>query len=141
MDEGCVDQNRFREIGKALMGYVYIFLTIVFTVYGQLILKQQVNTIQVQPAGLELIPFFIKFIFQRPLVFSGFVSAFLASMAWMAALSKFELSFAYPFMSLNFVVVIALSILLFGENLNLAKIIGLTLICLGVFIVGRGGYN
>ena len=56
----------------------------------------------------------------------------------MLAISKLELSQAYPFMSLNFVVVISLSVILFGENLNIYKITGLALIIVGVFIVSRG---
>jgi multidrug transporter EmrE-like cation transporter len=42
-------------------------------------------------------------------------------------------------MSLNFVVVTGLSIMFFNESLNFYKVIGLTLICIGVFIAGRGG--
>jgi multidrug transporter EmrE-like cation transporter len=120
------------------MGYLYITLTILFTVYGQLILKQQVNKVGVMPSGLELIQFYVNFIFTRPLVLSGFLSAILASVAWIGALSKFELSYSYPFMSLNFVVVVILSFFLFGENVNWFKIIGLILICIGVFIVSKG---
>ncbi len=120
------------------MGYFYIFLTISFTVYGQLILKHQINTLTVTPTGLELIPFYVKFIVTRPLVLSGFISAVLASVAWIGAISKFELSYAYPFMSLNFVVVVVLSLLLFGEQINLFKISGLILICIGVLIVSKG---
>ena len=120
------------------MGYVYIFLTIVFTVYGQLILKQQVNTLASVPSGIDLLFFYLKFIATRPLVLSGFVSAFLASLAWMAAISKFELSYAYPFMSLNFVIVVIASLFIFGENLNFYKVAGLSVICLGVFIVSKG---
>lgn len=56
------------------MSYLYIFLTIAFTVYGQLILKQQVNTLTFMPSGIDLIPFYIKFIITRPLVLSGFVA-------------------------------------------------------------------
>ena len=120
------------------MGYLYIFLTVGFTVYGQLILKQQVNTLTYMPSGFDLIPFYIKFIITRPLVLSGFISAVLASVAWIAAISKFELSYAYPFMSLNFVIVVGLSFFFFGENINWFKIFGIFLICLGVFIVSRG---
>ena len=119
------------------MGYVYIALTIVFTVYGQLILKQQVRSIASVPVGFELIPFYANFIITRPLVLSAFVSAILASVAWIGAISKFELSFAYPFMSLNFVFVVVLSFVLFQETFNWAKIIGLLFICVGVLIVGR----
>jgi multidrug transporter EmrE-like cation transporter len=120
------------------MGYVYIMLTVLFTVYGQLILKQQVSTLGALPSGLDLIWCLLRFIVTRPLVISGFASAFLASMAWMAAISKFDLSYAYPFMSLNFVIVVLSSFLIFGESVNLYKIGGLALICIGVFIVSRG---
>ena len=120
------------------MGYFCIFLTIVFTVYGQLIIKQQVNAVGGFPAGgPELIAFLLKFMV-RPWVVSGFVAAILASVSWIAALSRFELSYAYPFMSLNFVVVVALSFWLFQEDLNSFKLIGLALICVGVLIVSRG---
>jgi len=120
------------------VGYLYIILTIAFTVYGQLILKQQVNTLSAVPSGIMLVPFYVKFIISRPLVLSGFISAVLASIAWIAAISKFELSYAYPFMSLNFVIVVMLSLMFFGENLNSYKIVGLILICIGVFVVSKG---
>jgi multidrug transporter EmrE-like cation transporter len=120
------------------LGYLYIFLTVAFTVYGQLILKQQVRTLSSVPLGLELIPFYLKFILTRPLVLSGFISAVFASIAWIGAISKFELSYAYPFMSLNFVAVVTLSLVIFGENLNWYKIIGLAFICVGVLIVAKG---
>jgi multidrug transporter EmrE-like cation transporter len=126
------------ELRGTNMGYRYIFLTITFTVYGQLILKQQVNTLTSTPAGIDLIPFYFKFIITRPLVLSGFFSAVLASLAWIAAISRFELSYAYPFMSLNFVVVVILSLLLFGETMNPFKISGLFLICVGVLILSKG---
>jgi drug/metabolite transporter (DMT)-like permease len=97
-----------------------------------------VNTIAEFPSGLDLIPFYIRFILTRPLVLSGFISAVLASVAWIGALSKFQLSYAYPFMSLNFVFVVLLSFLVFHDTINWYKIIGLVLICVGVFIVSRG---
>lgn len=120
------------------MGYFCIFLAIVFTVYGQCIIKYQVNTVTSFPAGLKAIPFIIQFIFTRPLVLSGFITAFLGSIAWIVALSKFELSYVYPFMSLNFVFVVLLSFWVFNEEINLHKILGIIIICVGVLIVSRG---
>ena len=120
------------------MGYIYIFLTVAFTVYGQLIIKHQVNTVAQFPSGLALIPFYVKFILTRPLVLSGFISAMFASVAWIGALSRFQLSYAYPFMSLNFVLVVFLSFFIFHDSVNWYKIIGLLIICIGVFIVSRG---
>lgn len=120
------------------MGYLYIFLTVALTVYGQLIIKQQVNAVRFPPDGIETLWFIIQFCF-RPLVFSGLLAAVLASFAWMAALSKFELSYAYPFMSLNFVLVVFISIVAFGEVLDAYKLIGLGLIVSGVYLLSLSG--
>jgi multidrug transporter EmrE-like cation transporter len=120
------------------MSYFYIFLTIVFTVYGQIVLKWQVIGAGDFPAATtDKILFLIRLVL-NPWVLSGFLAAFAASLAWMAAMTKLELSHAYPFMSLNFVFVIILSSLLFQETITLPKIIGLGLIILGIVVGSRG---
>jgi multidrug transporter EmrE-like cation transporter len=57
---------------------------------------------------------------------------------WLAALSKAPVSTAYPMLSLGYVVVAAVSVLWLGETLAPAKILGIALICAGVFLVSRG---
>jgi multidrug transporter EmrE-like cation transporter len=56
---------------------------------------------------------------------------------WLAALSKAPVSVAYPMLSLGYVVVAAVSALWLGETLNLAKVLGIALICAGVLLVSR----
>lgn len=139
MDEVCESHDQIGGDGVALtMGYLYLVLTIAFTVYGQLIIKQQVNTVGQFPSGAAAILFYLRFIFLRPLVLSGFACAFMAALSWIGALSKFELSYIYPFMSLNFVLVVVLSVVFFREDVNLHKILGLALICVGVVIASQG---
>lgn len=70
-------------------------------------------------------------------VLAGFVLAFIGSLAWIAAVSKLDLSFAYPFTSLGFVLVVLLSRVFFGEPVGLVRFIGVLVICLGVFLVSR----
>jgi multidrug transporter EmrE-like cation transporter len=119
------------------MGYVYIALTILFTVYGQLIIKSQVSGAGAFPADSgDKIAFFVRLLL-NPWVLSGLAAAFLASLAWMAVLTQFELSFAYPFTSLSFVTVILLSAFLFNEGLTLNKILGTVVILLGLVIISR----
>jgi drug/metabolite transporter (DMT)-like permease len=119
------------------MGYLFIALTVLLTGYAQVILKCEINSVTDMPSGLPMIGFLVKFTLLRPLVLSAFLSGFLASFTWMAALSRFELSYVYPFMSLNFVFVVALSFLLFGEGVHAYKLIGLSLICIGVLVVSK----
>ncbi|WP_028994072.1 EamA family transporter [Azonexus hydrophilus] len=118
--------------------YFYILATIAFTVYGQLVLKWRITQFPPMPADfLQKIKFLLLLVFD-PAIFSGFAAAFLASLAWMAAMTKFDLSHAYPFMSLNFVVVLFLSGLLLGEQLTVQKALGVSLIVLGTVVAARG---
>jgi len=121
------------------MGFLYILGCVFFTVYGQLILKWRMNQQQPLPEGaFEKVFELIKLIIFDPFILSGFVSAFLASLFWMAAMTKFSLSFAYPFMSSAFVIVMFLSVFIFGETLNLYKIAGTGLIVAGIVVLSQG---
>lgn len=121
-----------------LLDYIYIALTIGFTVYGQLILKWRIRDFGALPMDtVDKLKFLISLLFD-PAVFSGFVAAFFASLAWMAAMTKFELSHAYPFMSLNFVVVLLLSGWLLSEAISLPKVVGVVLIVIGTVVASRG---
>ena len=116
------------------MGYFYIFGCILFTVYGQLVLKWRMNLKGQLPAEITDKILFMAKLFLDPWLLSGFGAAFVASLFWMAAMTKFEISFAYPFMSLSFVLVLILSILIFGETFTWGKVIGLLLIVAGIIV-------
>lgn len=119
------------------MGYLYIALTIACTAYGQLIMKREMNLVWDSLQHYSTIGMYIQFLF-RPLVISGFAAAGFASLCWIAVLSRFELSFAYPFMSLSFVCVVLMSIIIFGESLNVFKLLGVLSICGGLIFLGLG---
>jgi len=65
--------------------------------------------------------------------------AMLASQAvlWMATLRRFELSFAYPFMSLVFPVNLILAALAFHEMIRPGHVVGTLLILAGVVVLAR----
>ncbi|AKB04621.1 EamA family transporter [Vibrio cholerae] len=121
------------------MGYFYILGCIVFTVYGQLVLKWRMSYISPLPDGAVNKGFFlVKSILVDPFLLSGFVSAFVASLFWMAAMTKFHISYAYPFMALSFVFVMVGAKIFFGETLSLYKIIGTLVVILGLIILNKG---
>ena len=120
------------------MSYFYIFLTIMLTVYGQIAIKMQVLQAGALPADhQEKLQFLIRLLL-NPWIISAFAAAFLASIAWMGAMTKFQLSHAYPFMSLNFVIVLALSAWLFHEPMSITRMVGVTLICIGTIVAAQG---
>ncbi len=119
------------------MGYVFVLITILLTTYGQLAIKWQVNHAGAVPADRSgQIQFFLRLLL-NPWVISAIVAAFAAMVSWMAAMTRFELSQVYPFMALNFVLVGLASIWLFNEPFTAAKIAGIALICLGLFVIAR----
>lgn len=120
-----------------MMGYVYIFGTILFTIYGQIILKWRLNSFGSLPDdSFDKIKFLLGALFDM-YILSGFVSAFIASMFWMAAMTKIEITVAYPFMSLSPALVFFIGIFLLEETFTWGKVIGLFLIILGTVITVR----
>ncbi len=53
---------------------------------------------------------------------------------WMLCLASLDLSYAYPFTGLNYVLVLLASWLLFGETISAGRLAGVALICLGVVL-------
>lgn len=56
----------------------------------------------------------------------------------MLTMTKFELSYAYPFISLNFVLVLMASVLFFNEDISPKKILGTIIIMIGLMIISKG---
>lgn len=123
---------------EGIAGFAYVLGSVLFTVYGQIVVKWQVAKAGPLPAALsERVPFLLSLIF-NPWILSGILAGFFALVCWLAAMTKFELSYAYPFMSLAFVFVLLLSAVLFHEPLNLAKVLGVLLIISGIIVGSRG---
>lgn len=120
------------------MGYVFIFGTVLFTVYGNIVLKWKVAAAGAAPETLPEKILFLLSIVPNPWILSCFAAGFGAFFCWMAALTRFELSYAYPFMSLSFILVAVFSSFFFGEALTSGKIIGLMLIIAGLIAGSRG---
>lgn len=116
------------------MSYFFVAMTIVLTVYGQLVLKWQVDLrpylIQAPYTVTNIIRLLANF-----WIISAFVAAFGASLCWMAAISRLPISKAYPFMALNFVLVLLFASTIFHESLDAYKVAGTLVIVIGVVLL------
>lgn len=61
----------------------------------------------------------------------------LSILLWMSVLSKVEVSYAYPFLSVGYVVSAVAGYALFNENLTPIRIAGIVVICIGVILISR----
>ncbi len=121
-----------------LLDHTYILSTVLFTVYSQLVMRWQVSAAGEIPSDWPSKIRFVITLLLNPWVMSGILATFFAGVSWMLAMTRFEISYAYPFVSLNYVLVLAASILLFQESLSFAKVLGTALIILGIAIIARG---
>ncbi|MCL2651723.1 MAG: EamA family transporter [Candidatus Azobacteroides sp.] len=118
------------------MNYLYIFGTILFTVYGQMILKWRITKLgwRMLEGGLLIKVKCYFALFFDPWILSGFFSAVVASFCWTMAMTKFEITTAYPFMSLSPAIVFLLGTFLLNESFSWGKVIGLVLIITGTIV-------
>jgi len=118
---------------------VFILFTVVTNAAAQLMLKY--GMVQLGPlsfAGVNPVIKILQIVFS-PWVFLG-LSTFVISMAsHLYVLSKVELSFAYPFLSLAYVLVAVFAYFVFREDLNALRIAGIGLICVGTVLIAQSG--
>ena len=111
------------------MGHLYLLGTVVFTVYGQLILKWRIVQYGQMPEPATEKMLFLLNALLDPYILSGLFSAFIASMFWMAAMTKYDVSYAYPFITAGLTLVtVFMAIFILGESITLYKVSGLILI-------------
>jgi multidrug transporter EmrE-like cation transporter len=118
--------------------YLFILGTILFTVYGQIVLKWQVSRLGPLPSAAGDKFLVLARLVVSPWVMSCIVAGLLAFFCWIAALTRFQLTYAYPFVSVTFALVLVLGAFFFGESLTLGKVLGVAFIILGVVIGSRG---
>lgn len=113
-----------------------LIASVITAACGQLLFKKGMtafSTLSIPQGIVNLFRIAVKIVF-NPYIFAGMASYLLSTVLWLYALSKTELSYAYPFTTLTFILVMAASFLLFSETMSLSKIIGGVVICLGVII-------
>ena len=116
---------------------VLILLDVLLNVTGQLSLKYGMSKIGNFSLSLSALPpVFLKAATNLSVLFGLFCYG-LGFMVWLIVLSKAEVSYAYPLISLGYVLTAILAWVLFGEALNGNRLVGILTICLGVFLIAR----
>lgn len=117
-----------------------ILLSVALNASAQLLLRKGMQNVSLvsNQGVLELAHGAIRIVF-NPWVFSGLSCYAISIVLWMYVLSKVQVSFAYPFLSVGYVIVVGAAYLFFREPVSAMKLAGIALICAGVVLVARGG--
>ncbi|HEY9106431.1 MAG TPA: hypothetical protein VIN58_07110 [Roseateles sp.] len=105
-------------------------LSVMISVAAQFSLKAGMTAVRAEGAATLLTTFTNKF------VLLGFLFYGLGAVVWLGVLSKWEVSKAYPLVGLGFAMTAVVGMLI-GEQVSLARLGGVALICAGVVLVAR----
>jgi multidrug transporter EmrE-like cation transporter len=72
---------------------------------------------------------------RNPAIVLGFAAYGASALLWLGALSRADLSFAYPFVALGIVLTVLAGVTVFAEGVSMLRLGGTALICLGVILV------
>lgn len=119
------------------VSFALVLTGVLLNAAAQLLLKAGTNTIghfeftaaNALPVGLKLAA--------EPHIAGGIACYVISVAVWIMALSRVEVSIAYPMLSIGYVVNALAAYYLLGESVTPARLLGIGIIILGVFIVAR----
>ncbi len=110
-----------------------ILICVTLGAFGQLCLKKGVGSEHLK--GL----LGILGAFRSPYVIVGFLAYGISSLLWLAVLSRTDLSFAYPLVSISYLLTVLGAAVIFREDVSLMRWAGVLLICAGIAFMVRSG--
>ena len=117
--------------------FVLLLIAVSLSVTGELLLKYGMNKVGLLSFNAEVFLPTLWRAFSTPHVIAGFASIFLGSIFWLSVISRLPLSYAYPMLSVSYILVVIASWLLLGEQLTVNRVLGVFIICTGVVVVFR----
>lgn len=122
------------------MKYIpFILFTVLTNAAAQLMLKQGMMTLSPSVMAQDNVIWKLIQIVFHPWVFFGLATFVISMASHMFVLSKVDLSFAYPFLSLAYVAVAVMAWMLFKEDLGAYKVAGIAFICVGTILIAQNG--
>jgi multidrug transporter EmrE-like cation transporter len=117
--------------------FVIAVLSIAVSVAAQFSLKAGMSSTEVKVLLSQ--PFTVRGsvgVLTDVFVLTGLLLYVLGAIAWLGVLSKWDVSKAYPLVGLGFALTVPIGMIA-GENITAARVVGVALICAGVWMVAR----
>jgi len=117
--------------------FALLMVAMCLTVVGETLLKAGMNKHgELNISADTLVPTAVK-LFTNPFVLGGFVFVFSGALFWLAVLSRWPLSLAYPLLSISYIIGTASAVIFLKEKISWVHALGVLVIILGVFLISR----
>lgn len=118
-----------------MANFLLILIGVLLNTAAQILLKKAmliIGTIQINMTSiLTMLPKICINLY----VWSGMVCYVVSFLIWLVVLSRVEVSYAYPFLSIGYIFTAFIGYFFFGESMTLFKVTGIGVICLGVILL------
>ena len=119
------------------LSFNLVLLGVLLNAAAQLLLKAGTNAIGHFTFSTEnILPIGMK-IASEPHILGGLACYVISVVIWIMALSRVEVSIAYPMLSIGYLVNAIAAWYLFGEAVTIMRMTGIGIIIVGVYIVAR----
>ena len=120
-----------------MKNFLMIVVCVFLGVCGQLLLKQGMSSggDEVDEVS-EVLPRLLRAA-MNPIVVAGFLCYGISAALWLIVLTRAELSYAYPLLSMGYVIVVVLSRVFFHEAVTPTRLLGTLVVCVGVYLISR----
>lgn len=120
-----------------IMTFSILMAGVLLNAAAQLLLKAGANSVgefaftraNILPVGWQLAT--------EPHILGGLVCYVISVVVWILALSRVEVSIAYPLLSIGYIVNAFAAWYLFGEAVTVTRLVGIGIIIVGVYVVAR----
>ena len=120
-----------------MLNFTIILLSVFLNAAAQLFLKKGSEVLNEPNIYENIFLLFTKVLFNSSIV-AGLTCYAISILLWIYALSKVDVSIAYPMISIGFILNAIAAWYLFGEPFGFIKLIGIFFIIIGVFLMSRG---
>jgi drug/metabolite transporter (DMT)-like permease len=134
---GLVQTVLSRKWSRVNIAILYILIAVLASAAGQVLLKKGMASTGVVTLSVNQLGSILWRIGTNPYVVIGLIVYVCGTIFWLAALSRVDLSYAYPFASLSYLVMLVASWLLFSEDITLARLLGTMVVGLGVLLISQ----
>jgi len=127
------------EKGRGML-YVVILISVVLAAVAQLTLKHGMNQVTAQgahPLDLKDPLLAVRRVSTNVSVLAGLAIFVLSAAFWLIVLSKASLSFAYPFVSFTYVLILLFDRFVLDQPVSLVRWGGVALIIAGIVLISR----
>ncbi|MGZ8651156.1 MAG: EamA family transporter [Actinomycetota bacterium] len=114
-----------------------ILFSVLLAAGAQLTLKHGMNQVADSSGALKVSVSSLKDVVTTPSVWGGLFLFGLSAMVWLAVLSRTSLSFAYPFASLSYVLILLADKFVLNETVPALRWAGVFCIMVGIVLVAQ----